>query len=201
MAGLQTMIPGTWKETFALSRAILAAGFCALLAGIFCSQDASGPTQARALAREGRVAAAIEAYDAWLRSAPADRAVLREAATFAFRERRWFESAKWLDQYVALDPSDASGLYDLAALRHNQCRYDLAIPIFRQLETLEATDPSLAARAEHRYLHGESARRLEHFAEAIPELEVAAARAPDRVEYRKTLAQALFDGGRFEAAA
>ena len=63
-----------------------------------------------------------------------------------------------------------------------------------------SSDPSLGARAEHRYLHGESARKLEHFAEAIPELEIAVARAPDRAEYRIALAQALLDGGKFEAA-
>jgi tetratricopeptide (TPR) repeat protein len=132
---------------------------------------------------------------------PDDKAALREAATFAFRNRRWFESAQWLERLVALDPGNPAAWYDLGALRHNQCRFDLAIAAFRQLEALEGEDAGLAARAEHRYLHGESARRLELFAEAIAELTLATARAPDRGEYRKALAQALVDGGRFDAAA
>jgi Flp pilus assembly protein TadD len=164
-------------------------------------QDTGPLERARRLATEGRTAQALAAFDAVLRDRPTDKAVLREAATVAFRERRWFEAARLLDRLVALDPADPAAWYDLGALRHNQCRFDLAIPVFRQLETLEGSDRALAARAEHRFLHGESSRRLEQFGEAIAELSVATARAPDRVDYRKSLAQALLDGGRFEAAA
>jgi tetratricopeptide (TPR) repeat protein len=183
-----------------LLRAVGFAVFSSLAAAAIFSQDGDVLANARKLASEGRTGAALEQFEAWLRAKPDDRAVIREAATLAFRERRWFESARLLDRYVALDPGEPSGWYDLGALRHNQCRFDLAVPVFRQLEALEAGDPALRARAEHRFLHGESARRLEHFSEAISELEIAVARAPDRVDYRTALAQALLDGGRFEAA-
>jgi tetratricopeptide (TPR) repeat protein len=182
----------TWRSGLAVLATV------ATLAG---GQDSDTLERARRLMKEGRAGAACEAYEAWLKDHPADRAVLREAATAAFRERRWFESARWLERLVALDPVEPSGWYDLGALRYNQCRFDLAVTVFRQLETLEATDLGLAARAEHRFLHGDSARRLEHFGEAIAELSVACARNPDKAEYRKALAQALLDGGRFEAAA
>jgi tetratricopeptide (TPR) repeat protein len=156
---------------------------------------------AREHAAAGRVGAALRDFDAWLRSHPADALVLREAATYAFRTRRWFESARWLERYVAVSPEDPAGWFDLGALRHNQCRFELAIPAFRRLEALESTDPALARRADHRFLHGECARRLEQYGEAIAELELAVARAPDRADVRKSFAQALLDGGRFEAAA
>jgi tetratricopeptide (TPR) repeat protein len=179
----------------------LSAVFAVLLAAISGAQDGSDLDRARRLAQEGQTGAAVEAYEAWTRSHPDDRAALREASDFGFRNRRWFEAAKWLERLVALDPGNPGGWYDLGALRHNQCRFELAVTAFRQLDALEAFDSALAARAEHRYLHGESSRRLEHFAEAISELSLAAARAPDRMEYRKALAQALLDGGRYEAAA
>jgi tetratricopeptide (TPR) repeat protein len=172
-----------------------------VLAFVCGGQDSSDLARAQRLAKEGSTGAAIEAYASWLQAHPADRAALREAATFAFRTRRWFESAQWLERLVALDPSDPSSWFDLGTLRHNQCRFDLAIPAFRHLDSLESTDPSLAARAEHRFLHGESARRLDIFGEAIAELQLATARAPDRSEYKKALAQALLDGGRFGPAA
>jgi tetratricopeptide (TPR) repeat protein len=176
------------------------AGF-AVLSIALAGQDASDLDRARSSAKQGRIGAAVEAYEAWVKMHPDDRAALREAATFGFRNRRWFESAQWLERLVAIDPGNPGGWYDLGALRHNQCRFDLAIAAFRQLEALEGENPGLAARAEHRYLHGESSRRLELFADAIAELTLATARAPDRGEYRKALAQALVDGGRFEAAA
>jgi tetratricopeptide (TPR) repeat protein len=193
------MIPKTATTCFVAAARL--AIFCAVACGFVRSQQPTLLEQARAAAAAGKVQVAIDAYEGWLRESPADRAALREAGTFAFRERRWYESARWLERYVALDPTDPAGWFDLGAVRHNQCRFDLAIPAFRQLEALESTDPSLAARAEHRFFHGESARRLERFGEAIPELEIAAARAPERRDYRTALAQALFDGGRFDAAA
>jgi tetratricopeptide (TPR) repeat protein len=176
------------------------AGF-AVLSIALSGQDPSDLERARSFSKQGRIGAAIEAYDAWARTHPDDKAALREAATFGFRNRRWFESAQWLERLVALDPANPGAWYDLGALRHNQCRFDLAIQALRQLEALEGDEPALAARADHRYLHGESARRLELFGDAIAELTLATARAPDRGDYRKALAQALVDGGRFEAAA
>jgi Flp pilus assembly protein TadD len=138
----------------------------AVLGWAVLAQDSNDLERARRLVQERSTGPAIEAFESWLAAHPDDRSVLREAATFAFRARRWFEAARWLERLVALEPAEPSGWYDLGALRHNQCRFDLAIAAFRQLEALEGSDPKLAARAEHRFLHGESARRLERFAEA-----------------------------------
>ena len=165
------------------------------------SQDTSDLARAQRFAKQGSTGAAIEAYSSWLQAHPTDRAALREAATFAFRTRRWFESAQWLERLVALDPSDPSGWFDLGALRHNQCRFDLAIAAFRHLESLEARIPR-SRRAPSTDSSTASPRAgWTSLARRSPSFELANARVPDRAEYKKALAQALLDGGRFGPAA
>ncbi len=156
---------------------------------------------ARAAVQAGKTGVAVDAFGRWLTMHPTDVDVLREASRFAKQERRLYEAAAWLQRLVEQDPGSPANLYDLAATRFTQGRFELAIPLLRQMEALESTTPSLATRSEHYFLHGDAARRIEQWGEALAALEIAVARAPDRREYRRIYAESLHSSGRFEEAA
>lgn len=155
---------------------------------------------ARIALKEGRVGEAIRRWSAVLATRPDDAAVLREAAQVAGRELRYFEAEAWLRRLTELDPASPANWFDLGVVRFNAGMFDLAIECFRRVEALEATDPEVAARHVHRWLHGRAATALERHAEAIEQYSVARDRRPQDRDIQRALAGACYDAGRWADA-
>lgn len=176
---------------------------------IFClAAFAQGPTPpaaspqelARAALKEARVGEALRRFGAALAASPDDAALLREAAEVAGRELRYFEAEGWLRRLTELDPGSPANWFDLGVVRFNASMFESAIECFRRVEALEATDPEVAQRHMHRWLHGRAATALERHAEAIEHYGVARDRRPQDRDIARALAGAYYDAGRFADA-
>jgi tetratricopeptide (TPR) repeat protein len=167
-------------------------------------EDIPGFREAHALLERGAFREAATAFEEIIRREPGRVEPYVMAAQASFRIRRFNEAAHHLRMARQFRPDDPRILYDLGANLYNMGQWSEALLVFRELEALTASDPTIL-RWQIPFQRGVCAENLDLVPEALEALTRGAAMAQaqgaaEEAQARWPLAGLLFDSGRTESA-
>ena len=149
---------------------------------------------ARVLWQAGQQQEAIEAFTAWLKENPSDRAVLKDLADLQFVSEDYESARQTLEKLTALEPKNPAHLNNLAIVLLQMDDAEGAVPFVKQALALAPEESGTLDTAGLVSLgQGDTAAALGH-------LDKALAAAPDDPRIRFHYAQALFQNRQLEEA-